>query len=394
MTTPRVTAAFLPLLDAALLIAAHEKGFAEAEGVALDLVRETSWANVRDRIAIGQFDVAHMLAPMPIAANLGLTPFDTEIIVPMALGLGGNAITVSTRLRQQLGVGDGVVDAAQAGRAVRNHIDALAQEPGAARLRFGVVHPHSSHNLELRYWLSACGVRPGTDCEIVILPPGLMPDALREGKIDGYCVGEPWNTASVMRGDGSLLTTKHHIWASSPEKVLGAHGAWAASNADTLAALVRALHASAQWCSDVANRADLAAILALPAYLGVASTVIEAALAGPAGYEPFARAATFPWQSHAMWFYTQLVRWDMASHSPEGLERARQTYRPDIYRAALKGTDALIPTSNLKVEGALRAAVPVGATGGHLELGPDGFFDGRVFDPDAVDAYLSGFNAV
>ena len=70
----RITAGFMPLTDSLLLVVAREKGFAAAEGVDLALVKETSWANIRDRVAVGHFDVAHMLAPMPIAATLGLTP--------------------------------------------------------------------------------------------------------------------------------------------------------------------------------------------------------------------------------------------------------------------------------------------------------------------------------
>ena len=66
----RLRLGFIPLLDAALPIVAAECGFAAEQGLELDLVRETSWANIRDRIAIGQFDAAHMLAPMPIAASL------------------------------------------------------------------------------------------------------------------------------------------------------------------------------------------------------------------------------------------------------------------------------------------------------------------------------------
>jgi two-component system, oxyanion-binding sensor len=98
MNEYRITAGFLPLLDSLLLVIAREKGFAADEGVELVLVRETSWANIRDRTAVGHFDVAHMLAPMPIAASLGLTPIATPVIAPMALGLGGNAVTVSTAL--------------------------------------------------------------------------------------------------------------------------------------------------------------------------------------------------------------------------------------------------------------------------------------------------------
>jgi hypothetical protein len=90
-----VIAGFIPLLDSAVLVAAKEKGFAEREGIALQLIRETSWANIRDRLAVGHFDVAHMLAPMPIAASLNLTSLAVPMLAPMVLGLGGNAITVA-----------------------------------------------------------------------------------------------------------------------------------------------------------------------------------------------------------------------------------------------------------------------------------------------------------
>jgi ABC-type nitrate/sulfonate/bicarbonate transport system substrate-binding protein len=84
----RVTAGFLPLLDSAILVAARQRGFAANEGIDLALVRENSWASIRDRLAVGHFDVAHMLAPMPIAHNLGLALLAARTVVPMALGLG------------------------------------------------------------------------------------------------------------------------------------------------------------------------------------------------------------------------------------------------------------------------------------------------------------------
>ena len=58
-------AGFIPLVDASVLIAAAEFGFAQKEGLILDLVKDVSWANVRDRLAFRQFDIAHMLSPMP-----------------------------------------------------------------------------------------------------------------------------------------------------------------------------------------------------------------------------------------------------------------------------------------------------------------------------------------
>ena len=125
----QITAGFIPLLDSALLVVAKEKGFAAAAGVDLMLVRETSWANIRDRLAVGHFNVAHMLAPMPIACNLGLTPLASRTIAPMALGLGGNAITVSNAVwaaMQAHGAGDDL-DPKSAGSALKAVVDDARQ---------------------------------------------------------------------------------------------------------------------------------------------------------------------------------------------------------------------------------------------------------------------------
>jgi ABC-type nitrate/sulfonate/bicarbonate transport system substrate-binding protein len=187
----RIAAGFIPLTDSLLLVIAKEKGFAAAQGVELTLVREISWANIRDRLAVGQFDVAHMLGPMPIAASIGLSPIDVPVVAPMALGLGGNAVTVSLALWHRLAAAGAPPDfsAREVGVALAKVVRA-----GRPRLRLGVVHPFSSHNYELRYWLAASGVHPDQDVEMVILPPPLMADALEAGRIDGYCVGEPWNS--------------------------------------------------------------------------------------------------------------------------------------------------------------------------------------------------------
>lgn len=386
-----VTAGFIPLIDTAILVAALENGHAAAENLNLTLVRETSWANIRDRLAIGHFEVAHALAPMPIAANLGLTPFDQPIVAPMALGLGGNAVTVSQLLWTEMEAGEaGPAGFAPetAGQLLRTAIERRRAE-GRELVRMGVVHPHSAHNLELRFWLAACGVSPDEDIELLILPPAFMADALRAGRIDGYCVGEPWNSVGVHQGHGRILTTKNAIWASSPEKVLAVPLSLVEREEELVNALLKALHAAARWCGRAENRSELARMLSGPDYLRMDAQLIGRALAGPAGYEPFTRAATFPWQSHALWFYSQLVRWGFASHSDDATAKAKNTYRPDIYSRALAEAGAVVPTATSKVEGALTEPQYVGATGGKLLLGPDGFFDGSSFDPDEIDAYIS-----
>ncbi|RWN19029.1 MAG: nitrate transporter [Mesorhizobium sp.] len=399
----QITAGFMPLFDSAVLVAAGELGFAAREGIDLTLHRETSWANIRDRIAIGHFHLAHMLGPMPLACNLGLTPLASETIVPFSLGLGGNCVTVSNTVWAGM-VAHGAeadLDPARAGAALR----ALIRERAVAGrdpLRFAVVHPHSGHNYELRYWLAACGIDPAREIEIVIVPPPFMADALATGRIDGYCAGEPWNSAAVAAGTGHIVTVKARIWRNSPEKVIGVRKAWADENPEALAALLRALHHSARWCQDPANRGELAAVMAQAGFLGLPPAVQMPILTGHlrlgGGAErtiddfflPFDKAANFPWKSHALWFYTQMVRWGHVAHTPENLAIARNCYRPDLYRSALKPLGVALPGANSKVEGALQVATAVGATGAGLVLGPDGFFDGQIFDPDEVDAYITG----
>ncbi|QKD20279.1 CmpA/NrtA family ABC transporter substrate-binding protein [Mesorhizobium sp. NZP2077] len=398
----QITAGFMPLFDSAVLVAASELGFAAREGIELTLHRETSWANIRDRIAIGHFDLAHMLGPMPLACNLGLTPLASETIVPFSLGLGGNCVTISNAVWDGMAAhgGEADLDPARAGAALHALIRERAAT-GGEPLRFAVVHPHSGHNYELRYWLAACGIDPDREIEIVIVPPPFMADALATGRIDGYCVGEPWNSAAVAAGTGHIVTVKALLWKNSPEKVIGVRKAWADENPEALAALLRALHHSARWCQDPANHAELAVVMAQPGFLGLPPAVQMPILTGHlrlgGGAEleiddfflPFDKAANFPWKSHALWFYTQMVRWGHVAHTPENLAIARECYRPDLYRSALKPLGVALPGANAKVEGALKIATAVGATGAGLVLGPDGFFDGQIFDPDEIDAYIA-----
>lgn len=397
----RIDAGFMPLLDSAVLVAAYEIGFAAREGIDLVLHRETSWANIRDRNAIGHFQLSHMLGPMPIAGNLGLNPIPSDTIVPFSLGLGGNCVTVSNPVWDGMAAQGAAcdLDASRAGEALRDFIE-LRKRGGLDPLRFAVVHPHSGHNYELRYWLAACGVDLKRDIDIVIVPPPLMADALAAGRIDGYCVGEPWNTVAVVAGTGRIATVKAAIWRNSPEKVLGVRKAWAMERPEALLALLRALHHAAAWCQNPANHADLTAFMSRPAFLGQPAAIQMRALTGRldlgGGVErkvedfflPFEKAANFPWKSHALWFYTQMVRWGDVRHSRANAEIALECYRPDIYREALKPLGVALPGANAKVEGALTAATPVGSAGARLLLGPDGFFDGRIFDPHALDDYI------
>src|SRR6266436_4120422 len=224
----KVILGFITLLDCASLVVAAERGFAAEEDLELALVRETSWANIRDRVVIGHFDAAHMLGPMTVASTLGIGHIKVPVIAPFALGLGGNAITVSLQLWEQMegegaAAGGPPVDHGVALKRVVTKREKARREP----LTFAMVYPFSCHNYELRYWLAAAGIHPDRDVRLVVIPPPFLVDALRAGQIDGFCVGEPWNSVAVDAGVGAIVAPTTAIWPYSPEKVLGCRLEWA-----------------------------------------------------------------------------------------------------------------------------------------------------------------------
>jgi two-component system, oxyanion-binding sensor len=351
---------FIPLLDCASLVVAAERGFAAQEGLDLRLVRETSWANIRDRVIVGHFDAAHMLAPMTVASSLGIGHIKAPLIAPLSLGLGGNAITVSSALWDAM-----VREGAVAANFTPSQGAALKRVIGARRepLTFGMVYPFSCHNYELRYWLAAAGIDPDRDVRLVVIPPPFLVDALRTGQIDGFCVGEPWSSVAVDAGVGAIVLPTTALWPLSPEKVLGCRAEWAQRYPEQLASLLRAVYRAAQWAEDPENHASVAQLLAEPRYVGISAGLMARALGGrlilhrgadPARLRDFyvsaSHHATFPWVSHAFWMYEQMTRWRQVEFATEHIAVVRATYRPDLYRSALARLDPDIPPADLKVE--------------------------------------------
>ena len=179
-------------MDAAALIVAVDKGFAAEQGLAVELLREVSWSNVRDKLNIGLFDAAHLLAPLAIASSLGIGHVRVPLFAPFMLGLNGNAITVSPELYGALAAAaigdlrDPLVSAQALGRVV-----AERRHRSAEPLTFGMTFPFSTHNYQLRLWLAAGGVDPDDDVRLVVLPPPYMVDSLASHQVDGFCVGAP-----------------------------------------------------------------------------------------------------------------------------------------------------------------------------------------------------------
>jgi NitT/TauT family transport system ATP-binding protein len=267
----RLQLGYVPLTDAAVLIAAVERGFTAAEGLSVDLVAEPSWATLRDRLALGLLDGAHMLAPLALACHLGLSGPQARLIAPAALARNGNAVTLSLPLWRALAAeSDALADVAP---ALARVAEARAAEDRP--LTLATVHPYSSHTYQWRRLL-ALGGSSLASVRLVVVPPPRTVAALESGQIDGFCVGAPWSSVAVEAGVGRIAALGSAIAPDCPEKVL----ALPAEMEDRAAPLLRALKRAARWCGEPGNHADLAALLGSPRHLGLDPALILRGLAG------------------------------------------------------------------------------------------------------------------
>jgi NitT/TauT family transport system ATP-binding protein len=363
MTETRLRIGFIPLCDAAALVVAVVKGFAAAEGLDIELIREVSWSNVRDKLNIGLFDAAHLLTPVAIASSLGLGHIKVPIVAPFVLGVNGNAITVSPALWAELRkAADGSMNDPMVTSRALAHIVAARKRRREEPLTFGMTFPFSTHNYQLRFWMAAAGVDPDEDVRLVVLPPPYMVESLTGGQVDGFCVGAPWNSVAVDLGVGCILHFSCEILAHAAEKVLALRARWAEENPDTVMKLVRALDRSAGFIEDPANHGEVSALLAAPHRVGVAAHVTERTLEGRLKVTPDGsvrtdgrylliahNGAARPDPVQAAWLYAQMVRWRQASFSDELLAAAKGVFRSDLFDAALAtdGANANAPADRI-----------------------------------------------
>ena len=350
MSKEKLRIGFIPLVDAAALVVAVDHGFAAAQGLDIELVREVSWSNVRDKLNIGLFDAAHLLSPVAIASSLGIGHVRVPLVAPFNLGLNGNAITLSPRLFAALaGAADGDIADPMVSALALAQVIAERRACGADVLTFGMTFPFSNHNYQLRFWMAAGGIDPDEDVRLVVLPPPYMVDSLTNGQVDGFCVGAPWNSVAVQSGVGRILHFGCAIMARVSEKVLAVREQWSASNPDTLAALIRALAQAGDFVHDVGNRTAVAA--ALSRRLDVPADIIGRTLAGElkiAANGVVAADSRYimtgghvsnrPDPVQAAWLYAQMARWGQAPLSEDTRLAAQSVFRPDLYDAALGST--------------------------------------------------------
>ena len=339
---------FLPLVDAALLVAAREEGFAEQEGLSIELVRDVSWANLRDRLSVGMLDAAHMLAPAAVAATLGLGHLRVPMAAPTMLNMNGNSITVSTALFAEMAAtaeGD-IDDVDVAARAFARVVAERAAKSAEAPV-FASVFRFSMHTLLIDEFMRRAKLKVGEDIPLVVLPPQLMTASLAGGQIEGFCAGAPWNALAVEEGCGAIMALGLDLIADAPEKLLVFRAAEVDARVEEMIALTRAVLAAARWASQARNLGRLAADLSGEAYLDAPAGMIESILAGRidtgAGRPPrnapnylrIDAAALPPTETAADRVLNAMIASGQINESADARSQARGVFRADLFSAAV-----------------------------------------------------------
>ncbi|MCU0530147.1 MAG: ABC transporter substrate-binding protein [Cyanobium sp. Prado107] len=383
---PEVTGAtlgFIALTDASPLIIAKEKGFFAKYGMPdVKVVKQTSWAGTRDNLELGSerggIDGAHILTPMPYLLTTGSIT-KSQKPLPMyilaRLNVSGQGLSLSNEfLAEKVTIKD-------------PKIKAIADRKKASGklLKAAVTFPGGTHDLWMRYWLSANGVNPTTDADLVVVPPAQMVANMQTGTMDTFCVGEPWNQRLVNQKLGYTAAQTGELWDKHPEKAFSLRADWADKHPKATKAMLKAVQEAQIWCDDPANLDEMCEIVAKDRYIKASVDDIRPRLAGEVDYgdgrvvqnSPYrmlfwASNASFPYKSHDLWFLTEDIRWGYLPQDTDTKALIEQVNRSDLWREAAKeiGQEQAIPAGDSR--------------------GKETFFDGVVFDPEDPKAYLAG----
>jgi nitrate/nitrite transport system substrate-binding protein len=374
-TAPEVTDlrfGIIALTDCSPIVIAHEKGLFKKYGINSTVVKGASWAAIRDSLSNGDIHATHMLLGMPIASTMGLLGSPKKpMIIPWLLNRNGQAITMKAALKGKVGADP---------KALKPLVDAA--KAGGTPMTFAMTFPPGTHAMWMRYYLGAGGINPDKDVALVTVPPPQMVANMKVDKMDGFCVGEPWNARAIADGIGYTALTTQEIWADHPEKVCAFTEEFAQKNPKTVKAVVKALHEASVWLDDLKNRPEQAEIVSRPTYINCPPATILPRLLGEYDYgdgrtkkdEKYmifnARDCNVPSAKYAVWWLTQFRRWGMVDAAPDYNGIASKVMRYDIYAEALK---------------------EIGVTASAQSETPETFFDGVTFDPKDPEKYATSF---
>lgn len=368
-----VSFGFIALTDCAPIVIAYEKGYFAKYGIKATLKKGASWAAIRDMLSTGDIQATHMLIGMPLASTMGLggaTP--KPMIIPWLMNRNGQAISLSNEFKGKVGADP---------KTLKPFVDAAKAKGN--KLTFAMTYPPGTHAMWMRYFLAAGGINPDSDVSLVTIPPPQMVANMKIGKMDGFCVGEPWGARAIADKIGYTAVTTQDMWQDHPEKVLAFTEEFAAKNPKTVKAILKALHEASVWLDDTNNRDETCAIVSKPNYINCPKEIILGRMLGQLDYgdgrttkDAFpmqfsVRNTNYPQPKFGLWWLTQFRRWGMVTGAPDYDAVVKRVMRPDIYEEAM---------------------AELGVTDRKRDDAPFTLFDGVTFDPKGnIEAYATGF---
>lgn len=370
--TPNVRFGIIALTDCSSIVMAHELGYFKQFGIQSVISKEASWAVIRDKIHLGENQATHMLIGMPFASTMGLLGSPVKpMIIPWMINRNGQAITLNNKLKQQ-----GVKAATDLKPAVDK-----AKAAGNP-LTFAMTFPPGTHAMWMRYWLGNGGINPDKDINLITIPPPQMIANMKVDKMDGCCVGEPWNARAIADGIGFTVITSQQMWRDHPEKVCAFTEEFATKNPKTIKAILKALHLSSIWIDKLENRKHMADVVSQATYINCPPEIILGRLLGQYDYgdgrkeqDPnymifSQRECNFPQKTFGLWWLSQFRRWGMVKSAPDYQGIIGKTMRQDIY---------------------LEATKDMGVTTKFKDMQKQTLFDGVTFDPADPEKYALSF---
>ncbi len=387
---PEVTKAnlgFIALTDAAPLFVAKEKGIFAKYGMPdVEVQKQASWGATRDNLVLGSegngIDGAHILTPMPYLISAGKVT-QNNVPTPMyilgRLNLNGQCISVAKEYAD-LKIG---LDTAPFRAALEK------KKASGKAVKAAMTFPGGTHDLWIRYWLAAGGVDPDKDIETIVVPPPQMVANMKVGTMDCFCVCEPWNLQLIHQNIGYTAITTGELWDKHPEKSFGLRAAWVDKNPKSAMALLMAVMEAQQWCEKMDNREEAAAICAKRQWINCPVEDVTDRMKGKFDYGIPGKSveqsphmmrywndhASYPFQSHDLWFITEDIRWGKYEAGFDAKALIAKVNREDLWREAAKALGV--------------AAADIPAT---TSRGKETFFDGKVFDPANPAAYLKSLS--
>jgi nitrate/nitrite transport system substrate-binding protein len=344
---------FIPLTDCAPIVMAKELGLFKKYGVNVEVSKEASWANVRDKILTGELDGAHCLFSMPFSVYTGVGgKAGSEMKIAMMLNNNGQAITLSKDFCGKVGF-----------KQMNKVAPAVeARLKSGKEVTFAGTFPGGTHDIWLRYWLAAAGVSQKTS-KIITIPPPQMVANMKVGNMDGFCVGEPWGGVAVKQNIGFTQISTQDIWENHPEKALVVNKKFSETRREDLKKVMMAVLEACKWLDNRANRKKAAEIIGRTPYVNAPADVIEARLMGDYNlgcdqgtqiytndYMLYHRngETNFPRKSHAIWFMTQYVRFDYLQEAPDYKTIADKLIMQDLYREVATKMGVKIPVDDMR----------------------------------------------